>query len=572
MPAVVTRWRLGLYHRLLLRGSHWSYRRRVPAALAGILRRHEIVVSLRTSRVRLARERASTVDAAATRFFRSAESLLRGRDVIDDDNEALRLIDRLAQRFHKELVNAERLFRSEASVCSDDDIADALTDQMERDYEATKERRYTAEVKEEAVRLLAGNTLTPAQMDHLHYSLHRARLLACRDCRREFYSDDFDAWTVAPAAELPRGPITAADPSGTGDEGRRLFSEVAAQWLEQWREGRPPKSILMAETATRRFKLILGDRPIGEYRKGDINTYRETLAKLPPRFDSAPAYKRKRIDEIIAANMGGPTIHRSTVQREASGTIGTLFSWAKNLDYIAKNPCEGFGAKTRGSLPADERDAFSDKELEALFGSVDLSRQRRSKPMRYWLPLLMLYTGARNEEIGGLSLSDIGESPSGVPYLEIRPDPDRNTPRRLKNATSQRTLPLHSDVISLGFLEYVKERKGSGKHSLFPDVGRSANGEHAPASRWFNRHIRLVLPGADARRKVAYSLRHTFATRLKALDTQEYVISELMGHKNEGMSVGRYGKRVDIGKLSAVVEKLRFPMVLEALKRARRSE
>jgi integrase len=51
-------------------------------------------------------------------------------------------------------------------------------------------------------------------------------------------------------------------------------------------------------------------------------------------------------------------------------------------------------------------------------------------------------------------------------------------------------------------------------------------------------------------------MRHTFATRLKTADVQDHTISELLGHEVESITVGRYGKRLDVRKLRDAVQKL----------------
>ena len=43
--------------------------------------------------------------------------------------------------------------------------------------------------------------------------------------------------------------------------------------------------------------------------------------------------------------------------------------------------------------------------------------------------------------------------------------------------------------------------------------------------------------------KVFHSLRHTVADTLKQAGVQEVVISEIMGHANDSMTMSRYGKR-----------------------------
>jgi hypothetical protein len=56
------------------------------------------------------------------------------------------------------------------------------------------------------------------------------------------------------------------------------------------------------------------------------------------------------------------------------------------------------------------------------------------------------------------------------------------------------------------------------------------------------------------RERVAQRLDH------KAVDVQEHVISELLGHAVSSLAVGRYGKKLEPSRLSASVERLTLPL------------
>lgn len=61
----------------------------------------------------------------------------------------------------------------------------------------------------------------------------------------------------------------------------------------------------------------------------------------------------------------------------------------------------------------------------------------------YYVPLLAYYTGARREELCGALVEDIIEPAGGRPYIHIC----ANSQRRIKNAQSQRNIPLHPEII-----------------------------------------------------------------------------------------------------------------------------
>ena len=49
-------------------------------------------------------------------------------------------------------------------------------------------------------------------------------------------------------------------------------------------------------------------------------------------------------------------------------------------------------------------------------------------------------------------------------------------------------------------------------------------------------------------------MRHTFVDELQQADVAEHIVAELVGHSKEGLTFGRYGKRVSIALLKAKIE------------------
>ena len=90
---------------------------------------------------------------------------------------------------------------------------------------------------------------------------------------------------------------------------------------------------------------------------------------------------------------------------------------------------------------------------------------------------MALYTGGRINELCQLYLSDIRVSESGVAYLDFNLDtPDKvmddetETDKSLKTPNAQRQMPIHPELIKLGFLKYVEALKVDGRERLFPEL------------------------------------------------------------------------------------------------------
>jgi hypothetical protein len=134
----------------------------------------------------------------------------------------------------------------------------------------------------------------------------------------------------------------------------------------------------------------------------------------------------------------------------------------------------------------------------------------------------------------------------------------------LKTTGSARTIPIHPELVPLGFLEFVKAAGARGGAWLFPAVAsdKTAN----TWTQWFGRFLdRLGLGGAG---KGLHSLRHNFIDALRAAGVTEDLNDALTGHSNH--SVGRsYGARArhPSQRHKVIVERYGMPRLIETLGR-----
>ena len=86
--------------------------------------------------------------------------------------------------------------------------------------------------------------------------------------------------------------------------------------------------------------------------------------------------------------------------------------------------------------------------------------------------------------------------------------------KRLKGSHSKRRIPIHPEILRLGFLDYLAERRGDDSHPrLFPTAARGADGYYSsPFSKWFGRFRTLTL-GAECK-ATFHSFRHHFREAL----------------------------------------------------------
>ena len=249
------------------------------------------------------------------------------------------------------------------------------------------------------------------------------------------------------------------------------------------------------------------------------------------------------------------------------GGVQAVIMWGRVNGLIPDDvPWSDPFARMRLDEDEPEREPWESAELQILFTSTVFVSNARPSGGRgeaaYWLPLLGLYTGARQGELAPLTASDITrDDATGLPIIAITEDEARGT--RLKTRSSRRVVPVHPELVRLGFLDVVEEcRARSGMSApLFPLLTPGPRGGYSEGwSKWFGRYIRGI--GITNPNRVFHSLRHSFKDALRAAGVSEDVNDALTGHSGGG--VGRsYGakdvvRRFGLQRLAGEVAKVDY--------------
>lgn len=323
------------------------------------------------------------------------------------------------------------------------------------------------------------------------------------------------------------------------------FSKVVEECLgQQGQEGVSTKTIDDKRSVASLLVRIIGDMPIDLITRQDARKFRETALKLPPRLNQLP--EGQSLEEIIKTATS--TISHTTFNNYVKN-LTTFFSYAIREGYCERNPFDGLRVKQRGKV-SEERSVFTEEELRRLFSTEVYASAGTKKPNQYWLPLLGLYTGARLNELCQLYLDDV-VTINGVDCLHIRASrPDQ----KLKTVSSERLVPIHSKLKTLGFIEFIQKQRAAGYQRVFPELTcHKKHGYAAAPSKWFAR-IRAQM--AFEGKKDFHSFRHTVADHLKQKGVSEALVGGILGHQTGGITFGRYGKDYRPEVLAPVVELL----------------
>jgi integrase len=104
----------------------------------------------------------------------------------------------------------------------------------------------------------------------------------------------------------------------------------------------------------------------------------------------------------------------------------------------------------------------------------------------------------------------------------------------LKTKASKRCVPIHPQLIQLGVLEYVEQRRKDGGVQLFPLLKPNRRGQYgAQWGDWWRKYIRNTVGIVDPNIHAAHSFRHLFITELRRHVRDGDLRRALVGHTGD---------------------------------------
>jgi integrase len=247
----------------------------------------------------------------------------------------------------------------------------------------------------------------------------------------------------------------------------------------------------------------------------------------------------------------------------------TRNQYARTLASVFKSArLRGRYQGEKGQSPFDDQRAkvvgssyepFTVDELQKLFDAMP----RETKPKKHtpdtalpWVALMALYTGMRLEEVAQLTVADIREETANGARVWCV-DVHNGGSNKLKNETSARLIPIHSELVRLGLLDYMKALKAG---PLFPGLTRRASKGNKVGAR-VGELFRKKLVALDLKCDglCFHSFRHTVAGRLDAAGVPQSDAARVLGHAVAGMSYGTYSQAgPGLKRVAGVVEQIAY--------------
>lgn len=470
-------------HFLHLPRKAYYYRSVVPKNLRSLLNgREQIWRSLKTADKDEAQARSAAWESRVQQLFLALRK--HGGRMNNEEREAL-----VAHWLQVELNEAEDA-RTLAGPISDEyreGVWHVLSDQFDEANEALLTNNWR-KIEKEADELLKSAGVPALDHDGADFGRLCRRLLLAK---QEYLRIEADRWEGKYTINhVQQRPATA--PATVGNKAQApacpLFSVVAEKFIAETMQ---PKSRSIKPLRAEILKFldaIKGDRPINTITKEDTRGYKDHL--------------------LTVRKLSFMTVGKHVMSLQA------IFKFALSQGYLPEGKSNPFG----GLAPSKKiirktklyiRE-FSESEMLTIFGSKDFFSQRTENPSRYWVCLMALFMGLRREEAAQAAVANIHKSDDGIYYLQTAVDETLH--QNLKNEGSKRRVPIHSSLIDIGFLDYVKRIKQAGDSRLFPDLKKGGNGYGDAVGKWFGRHVTSV--GLLDPALVFHSTRHTGSASL----------------------------------------------------------
>lgn len=284
----------------------------------------------------------------------------------------------------------------------------------------------------------------------------------------------------------------------------------------------------------------------------------DTVKALPRGLGKVKELAGLSVPDAVAKarTLGLPLLAAKSINDSYMAFLTSLFGWAVEEQWISSNPVAGLRVVDHVH-PADKRDAFTVDQLKSIFGGTPWNPRDDTpggKPLHFWGPLLALFHGMRRGEIAQLGTADV-QVIEDVPVLLIRPGDGR----RLKTANARRMMPVHPELVRMGFLGFVEGQRKADHQQLFPGEAANARGQWGDGfGDWFNRLLKARK--VDGRRLGLHSFRHGFQDRLREADLHGTAIGqELAGRSKGGDVSNNYGSGFSTAKLAEAIGRVSYP-------------
>ena len=549
-------------------GFRWYVRVPVPSDIQEIVRKKTIERALDTSDIKEARRLKLPVLAEIFDGFERARGhFITSADIEHEAQRHLReRLDQIATKSDDTFTMLTDAHGNDIELAGDSVLA-ILREELEQEDWSASAIQETDEVAKKY-----GTTLTQAQHDELCRALQLAeiealsRALAVHGGAVPEPASVLNSRAVDPLTAVVQARPLLAPRQGKGIRVSEATKEYLADRNRRRGSAWTGQTINQARATLRMFAEFTRDAPLNSIRRKDVADFLASLARMSPSYGKRSSAKKLTFDELLKKypTSDGHGLGDKTINRHGA-VIANMFDWALASGKIeGTNPATGHRRSAGDGEVNSERArrSFTTGELSKLLnGSLfNFTFVERTKPAQHtvettlaWLIPIALYSGMRLDEICGLRTADVMED-EGVQYFDLR----SHEGRRLKTTAARRRVPIHSELLKIGFGVYLAHVSGQGHEYLFPALkpGGPDGKRSWYVSKRFTTYRRAV--GVGTAGTVFHCFRKNAATALERARVPENEAVQILGHKKMTMSYGLYSGGLDLPGLARVVEAISY--------------
>lgn len=253
--------------------------------------------------------------------------------------------------------------------------------------------------------------------------------------------------------------------------------------------------------------------------------------------------RRLTADDLVAWKNDLIAKERSskTIRDAKLAPVRALLQWAVDNRRLTENVAQRITINVKVAQAKRKR-SYTDDEAKVVLAAA----RKEKDPVRRWVPFLAAYSGARVAELCQLRAEDI-RTIHDIPCMVFAAEAGS-----LKNANSERALPLHPALIAEGFLTFAATiKEGPLFADLEPDRFGSRGGN---ATKILSRWVRSTVGLKDERLSPNHSWRHRLKTLGRryglALDNLDAITGH--GRKNVSAHYGEYEMRTLLRELEKI--------------------
>jgi integrase len=380
---------------------------------------------------------------------------------------------------------------------------------------------------------------------------------------------------VVPIPPAPTAPIRHSKATKAGQTVKEIMLELIDKPRLNFKE--PTKERVRG--GLRFLVEAVGDLRPGELTRERVTVFLDLLAQRPAKLPKEDF--RLALPKLAARYADRADVPRLTQKTQEAYILALNARWKE--------------AQAEGAIPQALPSPFSDRkfhregnghkaaigfnpeELTAYFGLpvfTEDDRPTRGKGEAvYWLPLLLLFTGARPEEVAQLLVTDIFQRERDNRWMirftneGMHPVKGQQSLKTDGHNSGRRTFPIPQPLLDLGLLAYRACLQDQGDLALFPLLRRKGKrtGIYASFGEWVCDYIydHGVLKRGAGRQPVR-EFRHTFSTATRASGIPKEARMYMQGHKDSAdrSASDTYGQFEDLGDR---IEELQFRVDILAL-------